>query len=186
MVAVCKDFCVSAPLRFGVKICRAEIKGSGRAAAGGARPSPAAAMSRRQRAFANPMPDGFATLLRPGTGALRRLVEPFRLGKRQPGRARSPAKSQPCGQWQFGVDEWGKRVLNLKNMPTTLKLKFMGDGTAFNSHRAWIVLGDHAIDNGEHLLSADCVTASQVEEAAQYLKKQLDEIVSSAKRKFPK
>src|ERR1039457_3278935 len=92
--------------------------------------------------------------------------------KRQPGRARSPAKSQPCGQWQFGVDEWGKRVLNLKNMPTTLKLKFMGDGTAFNSHRAWIVLGDHAIDNGEHLLSADCVTASQVEEAAQYLKKQ--------------
>jgi hypothetical protein len=23
--------------------------------------------------------------------------------KRQPGRARSPAKSQPCGQWQFGV-----------------------------------------------------------------------------------
>src|ERR1035438_1132915 len=38
---------------------------------GGVRPSPAAAMSRWQRAFANPMPDGFATLLRPGTGALR-------------------------------------------------------------------------------------------------------------------
>jgi hypothetical protein len=30
--------------------------------------------------------------------------------KRQPGRARSPAKSQPCGQWQFGVDEWLKEV----------------------------------------------------------------------------
>src|ERR1035438_7364520 len=38
---------------------------------GGVRPSPAAAMSRWQRAFTNPMPDGFATLLRPGTGALR-------------------------------------------------------------------------------------------------------------------
>jgi hypothetical protein len=80
MVAVCKDLCVFAPLRLCVKIGRAEIKGSGRAAAGGARPSPAAAMSRRQRAFANPMPDGFATLLGPGTGALRRLLEPFRLG----------------------------------------------------------------------------------------------------------
>jgi hypothetical protein len=31
--------------------------------------------------------------------------------KRQPGRARSPAKSQPGGQWQFGVDERGKRRL---------------------------------------------------------------------------
>jgi len=32
--------------------------------------------------------------------------------KRQPGRARSPAKSQPGGQWQFGVDERGKGHLN--------------------------------------------------------------------------
>jgi hypothetical protein len=31
--------------------------------------------------------------------------------KRQPGRARSPAMSQPGGQWQFGVDEWGKFCL---------------------------------------------------------------------------
>ena len=37
--------------------------------------------------------------------------------KRQPGRARSPAKSQPCGQWQFGVDERGKGRLNFR--PTT-------------------------------------------------------------------
>jgi hypothetical protein len=72
------------------------------------------------------------------------------------------------------------------NMPTTLKLKFVGDGTAFNSHRAWIVLGDHAIDNGDRLLTADCASVAEVEEAAQYLKKQLDEIVSSARRKFPK
>ena len=34
--------------------------------------------------------------------------------KRQPGRARSPAKSQPCGQWRFGVDERGKGRFNLK------------------------------------------------------------------------
>ena len=39
--------------------------------AGGVWPSPAAAMSSRRRAFANPRPDGFTTLLRPGTGALR-------------------------------------------------------------------------------------------------------------------
>jgi hypothetical protein len=109
-VAVCKDLCVSAPLRLGVKICRAEIKGSGRAAAHGARPSPAAAMFRRQRAFANPMPDGFATLLRPGTGALRRLpgTIPFgkrflaRRRKRQPGRSRSPAKTLPCAKGSLG------------------------------------------------------------------------------------
>jgi len=36
--------------------------------------------------------------------------------KRQPGRARSPAKSQPCGQWQFGVDERDGMSLNLCNM----------------------------------------------------------------------
>jgi hypothetical protein len=72
-------------------------------------------------------------------------------------------------------------------MPKTLKLKFEGDGSFSNSYRAWIVLGDHASDeNGNSLLSANCATASQVEEAAKYLKEQLDEIVSSAKRKFPK
>jgi hypothetical protein len=60
------------------------------------------------------------------------------------------------------------------------------DGTVSNSYRAWIVLGDHAIDNGKHLLSADCATVAEVEEAAQSLKKQLDEIVSSAKVKFSK
>ena len=35
--------------------------------------------------------------------------------KRPPGRARSPAKSQPGGQWQFGVDERGKGRLNVLN-----------------------------------------------------------------------
>jgi hypothetical protein len=64
--------------------------------------------------------------------------------KRPPGRARSPAKFQPGGQWQFGVDERGNGWLNLKIMPTTLKLKFVDDRTAFNFNRAWIVLGDHS------------------------------------------
>jgi hypothetical protein len=34
--------------------------------------------------------------------------------KRPPGRARSPAKSQPGGQWQFGVDERGIGCLRLR------------------------------------------------------------------------
>ena len=68
-----------------------------------------------------------------------------------------------------------------------LRLKFKGNGTALNSYRAWIILGEHDTDKDEdRLLSANCVTSSQIEEAAQYLKKQLDKIVSSAKRKFPK
>jgi predicted component of type VI protein secretion system len=71
-------------------------------------------------------------------------------------------------------------------MPKPLKLKFVGDGTAFNSHRAWIVLGIRSPDkDGDLLLSPDCATASEVEAAAKYLKKKLDEIVSSAKRRFP-
>jgi hypothetical protein len=73
-----------------------------------------------------------------------------------------------------------------ENNMKRLELKFEGDGTFSNSHRAWIILGDHDTDkDGDLLLSANCVTASQVEEAAQYLKNQLDEIVSKAKRKFP-
>ena len=59
---------------------------------------------------------GSARVPRAGSGvAPEPLVERFSLGdgfsarrrKRQPGRARSPAKSQPGGQWQFGVDERG-------------------------------------------------------------------------------
>jgi hypothetical protein len=37
-------------------------------------------------------------------------TKPARGRKRQPGRARSPAMSQPGGQWQFGVDERGERT----------------------------------------------------------------------------
>jgi hypothetical protein len=40
--------------------------------------------------------------------------EAARRRKRLPGRARSPAMSQPGGQWQFGVDERGKGRFNLK------------------------------------------------------------------------
>jgi len=39
-------------------------------------------------------------------------TKPARRRKRPPGRARSPAMSQPGGQWQFGVDERGKGCLN--------------------------------------------------------------------------
>ena len=35
--------------------------------------------------------------------------------KRPPGQARSPAMSQPGGQWQFGVDERGNGCLNFTN-----------------------------------------------------------------------
>jgi hypothetical protein len=43
--------------------------------------------------------------------------------KRPPGRARSPAKSLPCGQWQFGVDERGKGRLNTQCKSKTMKTK---------------------------------------------------------------
>jgi len=71
-------------------------------------------------------------------------------------------------------------------MTTKLRLKFVRDGSADNSPRAWIILGDHEIHKGERLLSTDCATASEVEGAALILKKELDEIVSSAKRRFVK
>lgn len=87
---------------------------------------------------------------------------------------------------QFVMDIKTKWRLNHSNMPKTLKLKFVGDGSVFNSHRAWIVLGIKSTDNdGDLLLSAGCATASEVEKAAEHLRKKLDEIVISAKRKFP-
>ncbi len=65
-------------------------------------------------------------------------------------------------------------------------LKVTGDGTAFNPKRAWLVLGDHPIDEeGNHLLSSDCGGAWEVEENANRLKKLLDKAVAKAKRKFP-
>ena len=68
---------------------------------GEVRPSPATAMHERRRALAKPMPAGFATLLRPGTGALRRS------GKNVPHRT----KNHRC-QNQFGMDDRDKWRLN--------------------------------------------------------------------------
>jgi hypothetical protein len=66
-------------------------------------------MFRRRRTFANPMPDGFATWLRPGTGALRAVFGRDAENGNRAGRApRQSPNWWPCastGQWQFGVDE---------------------------------------------------------------------------------
>jgi hypothetical protein len=72
-----------------------------------------------------------------------------------------------------------------------LKLKFHEGKNIIDYKRAWIVLGDHAIikdeDGTEHsLLSAECVTASEVESAVEGLKRQLDGIVKQAQRRFNK
>jgi hypothetical protein len=55
-------------------------------------------------------PTGLKIILAWGSTNMPRLTAlgTARRRKRQPGRARSPAKSQPCDQWQFGVDELGR------------------------------------------------------------------------------
>jgi len=56
--------------------------------------SPATAMHERRRALVKPMPAGFATLLRPGTGALR-----------LPGETSAPGEENRRCQNHFGMDE---------------------------------------------------------------------------------
>ena len=69
----------------------------------------------------------------------------------------------------------------------TIYLKFEGDGTAFNPHRACLVLGDQAMSaNGDHYLSCDCRSLAEIEEQVAYLKKMLDKAATTAKRKFSK
>jgi hypothetical protein len=58
-------------------------------------------MHKRRRAFAKPMPACFVTLLRPGTGALRRS-----------GETSAPGEENRRCQNQFGMDDWGKERLN--------------------------------------------------------------------------
>jgi hypothetical protein len=68
-----------------------------------------------------------------------------------------------------------------------LRLDFnKSDGSFSSLTYAHISLAGWSKDreDGPPLLSAQCVTAKQVEEAADYLKKQLDEIVAKAKIKF--
>jgi hypothetical protein len=62
---------------------------------------------------------------------------------------------------------------------------FPKDTNPLSQPRGFILLAAHGIGNkGEHHLSAECVTAREVEAAANFLKAQLDEIVSEAREKF--
>jgi hypothetical protein len=74
---------------------------------------------------------GGARVSRAGLGvAPEPLVEPFSLGdgfsarrrKRQPGRLRSPAKTQPCGQRQFGLDDYRRIRKNWRNRQEAVKI----------------------------------------------------------------
>jgi hypothetical protein len=67
-----------------------------------------------------------------------------------------------------------------------IKFQFhKGSRSVFNRSRGWIVLGDHSVgSDGRHHLSAECMTAREVEEAANYVKKQVDRIVAKAKTQF--
>ena len=50
----------------------------------------------------------------------------------------------------------------------------------------WLAVGDHVIQqDGTHLLSCQCVTSTEFEERAEYLKNLIDEAVVAAKRKLP-
>jgi hypothetical protein len=69
---------------------------------GGVWPSPATAMHERRRALANRMTAGFATLLRPGTGALRKS-----------GKTSAPGEENCRCQNHFGMDDRGKGRLNV-------------------------------------------------------------------------
>jgi hypothetical protein len=74
-------------------------------------------------------------------------------------------------------------------MAATIKIVFTGKkGNASTPLTGKIVLAGNCEigKNDERFLSVGCVSASELESAANILKKQLDEIVSSAKRKFPK
>jgi len=74
-------------------------------------------------------------------------------------------------------------------MAATFKIVFTGKkGGAVSPLTEKIVLAGNCEvgKNDERFLSVGCVSASELESAANILKNQLDEIVSSAKRKFPK
>ena len=75
-------------------------------------------------------------------------------------------------------------------MAATIKIVFTGKkGNALTPLTGKIVLAGNCEvgKNDERYLSVGCVSASELESAANILKNQLDEIVrESAKRKFPK
>ena len=71
-------------------------------------------------------------------------------------------------------------------MAKTIYLKTFGEKKSFfNPMRVWLALGDHVIDKDDtHLLTSGCVTASELEAEAEYLKQLIDKAVASAKRRF--
>jgi UDP-glucose 6-dehydrogenase len=59
-------------------------------------------------------------------------------------------------------------------------------GSSKNRLVGWLAVGDHAIlADGTNLLSAECVTLREIEEAADNLKKLIDKAVIVAKKKLP-
>ena len=69
---------------------------------------------------------------------------------------------------------------------TKIKLKFIRDNN-FLPNRGWIVLGDHFIDDdGDHLLSAECVSVKEIETFVKLRKAELDDILAKARKKFKK
>ena len=74
-------------------------------------------------------------------------------------------------------------------MAAKLKLKFTGKKGDVLAPLTGKIILDSNFEigaNGERFLSVGCVSAGELEAQANRLKKQLDEIVSLAKRKFPK
>jgi hypothetical protein len=66
-----------------------------------------------------------------------------------------------------------------------LKFKFLPDKGPMAHARGWIVLGDHFIDDdGEDLLSPECVNVKEIEYYVKARKAELDKILAKAKTKF--
>ena len=65
-------------------------------------------------------------------------------------------------------------------------LEFKGNGTAFDPHMAQLILGDHAFDKekNEHYLSPRCSHIAELEIWVEGLKREFDEAVAKAKKKF--
>jgi hypothetical protein len=71
-------------------------------------------------------------------------------------------------------------------MKNKITLKFHSDDGATPA-RGWIVLGDHFIDDdGDHLLSAECVTVTELEWWVKARKAELDAVLVKAQKKFKK
>lgn len=73
-------------------------------------------------------------------------------------------------------------------MAATFKIVFTGKKSDVSTPLTGKIVVDSFFDlgaKGEQFLSVGCVSAGELEEEANALKRHLDETVSSAKRKFP-